>query len=407
MKRLTKEKPRLDLEIENESTALFLTNVSLRESYDGSDTDFESACDRRELISTELDQDDGFVVRIVMGDLRSAENAEWMGRSSRKLNLADGLLVVSGGASYLEEEDDEGEGEFWHIVSVPKGEYFVTIYHHLPFINGLRIAKLPDWVGFIPYFRATRPKARELPGWLADHAEREGEELGDIVVNESDKQFVDFVVQLRRVNSRQRESKIGKYGFLEVQRRIPKKCPLGIKAIGIAEGESVTLTDAEFEAIQERHQAELEQYRKDVFEPAKKFQPVARAVLTDRWDFALDRFVSELQDLAPPFIKEQVLRLRKEKATGSDLPDMPGLNSVWRLEDSDPENVAVWQKAASEPNVLLAQEPIDAADYLGEVRCEFGDERLTLPPWNQLHIMVDLLVISTSDGPRIFGVRVQ
>ena len=145
MSTLSADQPRCDFEIYNESNALFVSNAQVRDKFDASDDEpamFRQAIEDRELIAVELDQDDGFIARVVLGELSSKEKSEWVGRGSRRLNLADGKLVVAGGASYVSEGLDD---EFYEVVDVPAGEFFVTIYHHLPSVNGDRITRLPDW----------------------------------------------------------------------------------------------------------------------------------------------------------------------------------------------------------------------------------------------------------------------
>jgi hypothetical protein len=72
------------------------------------------------------------------------------------------------------------------------------VYHQLPFINGLRITHLPEWKGFIPYYRETRSATKRMPDWLADFANLEGEELSEVDEDyDEDEEKIAFVIQLQ------------------------------------------------------------------------------------------------------------------------------------------------------------------------------------------------------------------
>jgi len=212
---LSEEKPRLDVKIYNESTALVVSNAQVRESFEQCDDEsegFRQAIDERQLIAVELDQDDSFVARVVFGSLSSKEKAEWIGHGSRRLKISDGRLVVAGGPSYVSEGF---ENEFFAMFDVPPGEYFITIYHHLPSMNCFRITHLPEWTSLLHWFKRTRPKRKRLPDWLAVLADIEGGEIADDqVANDGIEELVAFVIQLRPVSNRLKESKLEDDGFL-------------------------------------------------------------------------------------------------------------------------------------------------------------------------------------------------
>jgi hypothetical protein len=176
--KLTAKHPRVDVEIYNESCALFASNAKVRKVFkeaDNGSAATSQAVERRKLIAVELDQDDGFIVRVVLGKLSSRESSEWIGRASRKLDLSGGKLVVAAGTAYVSEGLDD---ECYSIVKVPKGEYLVTVYQQLSSVNGFRITHLPDWPGFLPYFRTTRSTSGKPPEWLVNCAECQGGKAG-------------------------------------------------------------------------------------------------------------------------------------------------------------------------------------------------------------------------------------
>jgi hypothetical protein len=66
--KLDASNPRHDCDIYNESCAMFLSNGQQKGAIDCSDVGLIAAVDSRELIGVELDQDDGFIARVVLGN---------------------------------------------------------------------------------------------------------------------------------------------------------------------------------------------------------------------------------------------------------------------------------------------------------------------------------------------------
>jgi hypothetical protein len=76
-----------------------------------------------------LYQDDGYTVRVVLGDLTLEEQTEWTAKAVWKLNLESGKMVISGVCDedleeYLEDfppAESGGNYELGCFVEVPKG----------------------------------------------------------------------------------------------------------------------------------------------------------------------------------------------------------------------------------------------------------------------------------------------
>lgn len=381
---------------------MFVSNAKLRDHFVDNREGLQQAVSDRELIAVELDQDDGFVARVVLGDLSFKEKAEWIGRGSRRLDLSDKRLVVAGGSSYISEQLDD---EFYEIIDVPKGEYFVTVYHHLPFINGLRITRLPEWKGFIPYYRETRSATKRMPDWLAEFADIDGEELSqDEEEYNEDQEMVAFVIQLQPVGPRHRESKLEDEIFLATELRVPRKCPLGIKPVGIKGPEKISGEElAEIEAAERKAHEERFSDESDL---AQHFGGLPHAILKQQFDLVEKHFVSSLRDRVAKYATAAFQQAREDAQEGDELPEIPGVNEVWR--DGEPAETTLprWQRSWEDGNNLLDPESVTAESYLGEIRCEFGDPKLYMNGKIDIHMMVDLLITDTPNGPLAAGIAV-
>jgi len=403
MTALSADNPRLDVEIYNESNALFVSNTNVREKFEQSDDEpavLLSAIEDRELIAVELDQDDGFITRVVFGDLSAKEKNEWVGRGSRGLKLPDGKLVVAGGASFVSEDLDD---EFYEIIDVPAGEYFVTIFQHLPSVNGSRITRLAGWGGFLPYFRKTRPKNKRLPAWVAELAESEGEDLGDVGDDDSE-ELVAFVIQLLPASNRRKESPIEDDSFLATEQRLPAKCPLGIVPVGIEQPD--VMSDAELAEFEAAEQAAQDLRFSDTADLAARFRPVADAIYATRYEEVVSCFVMTLRDRVGSYLAE-CIETRCEAAQESGEPlKLPAVKSVWR--DGEPADTTLprWSRLFEAGNNLYDATTVTPETYLGEIRCEFGDADAYIQGDIDLYLMVDFIVTDTGDGPQLAGVSV-
>ena len=197
------------------------------------------------VIPVELVQDDSLLVRVVLGDLTEAEEAEWVGRIVWKLRVPCGSLAVEGGLDpRIEDEDD-----FVRFVDVPPGDYRVEVLTYLHGVNGTYcVADLLTDEPLGAWFRRTRPGVT-MPTWLkmelleepeADPGhEREWEEFAEYVDRLSPKQYdrlfeeerlVDFVVRLTPLEGEMGEPECSEHGWFAIDAgaRKPERCPLGI-----------------------------------------------------------------------------------------------------------------------------------------------------------------------------------
>ncbi len=403
MSALSSDHPRLDVEIYNESNALFVSNSIVRQAFEQSEDEeaaFRTAVEDRELIAVDLDQDDGFIARVVLGSLSAKEKNEWVGRGSRKLMLSDGKLVVAGGASYVSEDLDD---EFYEIIDVPAGEYFVTVYQHLPSVNGERITQLEGWEGFLSYFRETRPKRRKLPAWIAELAESEGQDAGDSDDDEPD-ELVAFVIQLLPASNRRKESPLEDDRFVSTEQRIPAKCPLGIVPFGIeSEDEMSKEEQAEFEASALAEQAVRFSDDADL---AALFRPVADAIYAGSYEELPRFFVASLRERVSSYVAASIQSLREAAQEGDELPKLPAVNSIWRDGELAKTALPRWARSFEQGNNLFDAAAVTPATYLGDVRCEFGSADAYTQGDIDLYTIVDVLVCNTPDGPQLAGVSI-
>ncbi len=402
MTKLTDQNPRLDFEIYNESLALIISNAELRETYVDTPEGHLKAIQDRNLIAIELDQDDGFIARVVLGELSSKEKSEWIGRSSRRLNVPDGKLVIAGGVSYISEEMDD---EFYEILEIPKGEYFVTVYHQLPSVNGLRLMGHEDWNGFVSYYRDTRSKTRALPNWLAHFADIEGESDGDRELEyHDDDESISFVIQMRTIGPRQTESDLEKeYGFVSTQLRRPKKCPIGIKPVGIEK--PATESDEEHQARLEAQRLEAEKRYEDKYALARKFTGIPRFIKIGKFGEVTSYFVPELQTEVADYVESEAKRLHKKAGIGPGPPWIENsFNQLWRDNGPFEQVLSRWKSVNRDNGNLLCSLCVTEENYRGEVRCEFQDPQLYASGYSKMYVMMDLLVIDTPIGPKAAGV---
>lgn len=199
----------------------------------------------------ELYQDDGFCVRVVVGELSSEEQENWTSKLAAGLQLPTGQMVVSGvldpdfdrwlsdfGGAELESVENvetSGEHELGCIVSIEPGAYAVEIYGYPPNDLAAGWMMIEDRESFDlatgspvdrdapeanresaqEYFERTRP-GEPVPEWIAEGYE--------------DEPFLDFVIRLERVGDADAAAAaaVGQQ-FLEWEFRKPPVCPVGIR----------------------------------------------------------------------------------------------------------------------------------------------------------------------------------
>ena len=389
MNKLTAETSRIDVDIYNESTALFVSNGTIKGAIDmSSDDGYEQAMASHQLISIELAQDDGFIARVVLGELSPQESEEWIASGSRALDVSDGHVVVAGGNAYVSddyspEEIDEENEELFKVIAVPPGQYQVTVYAHLPSVNGMLINSLPQWKGYVPYFESTRPGA-SMPDWLAELADIDGEDVGEY---DDDQEMVSFVIQLQASETPVDESPLDEDRYTKCEMRIPEVCPLGLESVGIEREESVY--DPEEDEDRDRFT--------DTADLAAHFRPFADALYARKFEEAAAFFVRSLQEQAATYLQSELTSAEKSG------PLQP-VNEVWRDGESAETTIPRWTSGQKERNNLFDPDTVNEDNYIGEVRCEFGDSDAYIEGEIDLHLLVDTIAISTDDGPQLAGV---
>ncbi|MEW6211304.1 MAG: hypothetical protein AB1631_23265 [Acidobacteriota bacterium] len=201
------------------------------------EADLSNLVERGAMMPLSLYQDDGYLVRIVEGDLSEEEASEWTARARWKLALNCGEMIVSGiltpdiESEIREIKPAKNGGSFWAGCSlkVAPGACQVEIYSYPPGdlsggwmqIEDPQMFKLamneesrfePEEV--IEYFRRTRP-GEKPPAWI------EGK------IDETE--YVNFIIRLAPVGEDLPTPKIGDEGCIEWEYRKPDLCPTGIR----------------------------------------------------------------------------------------------------------------------------------------------------------------------------------
>ena len=87
-----------------------------------------------------LYQDDGYLVRFILGELSQQEQAEWTARALWKLDISCGEVLISGILTPDFDEEfsaivsAEANGSYWAgaYIGVPPGVYQVEVYSYPP-----------------------------------------------------------------------------------------------------------------------------------------------------------------------------------------------------------------------------------------------------------------------------------
>lgn len=198
------------------------------------------------VLAMNLYQDDGYSVRVVMGELNTQEQEEWVARVRGKLDLSCGAIVVSG---ILDEDEEEfinlpsaeeienGDG-LQCYVEVEPGIYQVEIYSYPPgdlstgwgqIINP-KLFKPQQ--GIIPeslkdYFLRTR-QPQEMTAWIGYEITEDEEQKQEFYQAAVDANYIDFVIRLSPVIEDLPVPKLADDGAVAWEFRKPEKCPLGI-----------------------------------------------------------------------------------------------------------------------------------------------------------------------------------
>lgn len=182
-----------------------------------------------------LYQDDGYVVRFILGDLNEQEAAEWTSRAIWKLDAPCGEILVSGvltpdfQAEFATMVPAEANGSYWlgAYIAVPPGAYLVEIHGYPPgdLSGGWGTITEPRMFGAQPgiqpekpleYWWRTHPDETP-PGWMADEPEEEGS-------------YVDFIIRLSPLEGEMAKPALEEDGCLQWEFRKPDICPAGIRS---------------------------------------------------------------------------------------------------------------------------------------------------------------------------------
>jgi hypothetical protein len=184
-----------------------------------------------------LYQDDGFTIRLIIGDLTEEEKTEWTSKVSWQLDLESGEIVVSGVCDEDLEDylKDFGDGQnvtdcyLGCIVKIPAGNYQVDVYSYPPNDLAGGWMAIEDKSLFracfgqdseftfekpVNYFNRTRPNENP-PEWIKNGYE--------------DAWFLDFVIQLTPISKELPIPEFEDGGCLQWEFRKPEICPIGIR----------------------------------------------------------------------------------------------------------------------------------------------------------------------------------
>lgn len=197
-------------------------------------------------LAMNLYQDDGYRVRVIMGELNPQEQEEWVARVRWKLNLSCGAMVVSGILDADEEEFDDlpstndiVEGDALQCyIQVKPGIYQVEIYSYAPGdlstawgqITGSGLFKPQAGIeaeSIKDYFTRTR-KPEEISAWIAYEITENPDQKREFYQAAVDANYIDFVIRLSPIIDDLPLPKIDNDGAVAWEFRKPEKCPLGI-----------------------------------------------------------------------------------------------------------------------------------------------------------------------------------
>ncbi|PZO41868.1 MAG: hypothetical protein DCF19_08330 [Pseudanabaena frigida] len=195
-------------------------------------------------LAMDLYQDDGYNVRVVMGDLNEQERDEWVARVRWRLDLSCGQMVVSGvlGDDFDEIQDAkaiaDSDGCLQCYVSVPPNEYQVEIYSYPPSdittawdqITGSDLFPITEGIEPEPlkaYFERTRPNTF-VPAWIGCEIEEDPDRRKQYYEEAYSLHYTDFVIRLSPILEDLPPPEIGEDGSIKWEFRKPERCPLGL-----------------------------------------------------------------------------------------------------------------------------------------------------------------------------------
>ncbi|TAF06737.1 MAG: hypothetical protein EAZ77_11640 [Nostocales cyanobacterium] len=197
-------------------------------------------------LAMNLYQDDGYRVRVVMGELNPQEQEEWVARVRWKLDLSCGAMVVSGILDEDEEEfqnlpsaeEIENGDALQCYVDVPPGIYQVEIYSYAPGdlstgwgqITNPRLFKPQPGIepeSIKDYFLRTR-QPEEMTAWIGYEITEDEKKKSEYYQEAVEENYIDFIIRLSSVIEDLPVPKLEADGGVAWEFRKPHKCPLGI-----------------------------------------------------------------------------------------------------------------------------------------------------------------------------------
>jgi hypothetical protein len=202
--------------------------------------------EKKAFIPLDLYQDDGYRVRVTMGELTPQEQEEWVARCRWQLDLSCGQMIVTGCLGDVDEflempnaiAMSEDSDELQCYVEVPPGLYQVEIYSFAPgdlstgwgqIVNS---SLFPPTAGTEPesladYFYRTRPNTKP-PAWIGLELTDNTEEQRELYAELDEMQYINFIIRLTLHLEDLSAPIIGEDGGVQWEFRKPDLCPLGI-----------------------------------------------------------------------------------------------------------------------------------------------------------------------------------
>jgi hypothetical protein len=233
------KREQIDFSIQEAGCLLYLADRNLGGKPFGElyTTDWKNLILENSIMMMTLYQDDGYSVRVVIGELSEQEKSDWTSKVSWKLNLESGEMVVSGVCdpdleNYIKDFGDginEKDCHLGCILKIPKGIYRADVYSYPPNDLAGGWMAIEDKSSFracfgkdsnltyekpSDYFRRTRPD-ENAPEWIIEGYE--------------DALFLDFVIHLSPSNEADLSAEFEDDSCLKWEFRKPEICPVGIR----------------------------------------------------------------------------------------------------------------------------------------------------------------------------------
>ena len=195
--------------------------------------------------------DDAMPVRIVVDEpLTAEEQAQWLARTTARIDTSDGRLLVMGGfdpwvlSTWKEEHGPDEDGRGVAVVSAAPGSWRVDLYAHAGSMNGRNVLfECGEPPG--AFFRRCHP-GRTFPVWLAKMLEHSGEddpgfedvwsdvaasrEDGHLDVDTSSASAIGMLVHVTRLEEALPDACDGGWYSYDDGTRVPEVFPLGLAA---------------------------------------------------------------------------------------------------------------------------------------------------------------------------------